>query len=187
MISPARARAHLRSLAVSSSGGPLEGEFQAERLDDAEQGRQAGEAGLTSQFECPPLDAGWGKLQRVFKRIHLFAFFGLRPLRSEKITKNFPLRGCLHDLVEFSRSLGGLRAHSDHRGRTGVRAKAVIPLQARNSFHRPKHAFNGAPTDRRGGREETSANAVSPQKSLDEGVALGRPPSPVNRPAVQQV
>ena len=34
-------------------------------------------------------------------------------------------------------------------GRTGVRAKAAIPLRPRNKHHRPKHAFIGAPADRR--------------------------------------
>ena len=55
-------------------------------------------------------------------------------------------------------------------GKTGVRAIAVLPSRARNSLHRPEHAFIGTPANWRNavtGRASREINCVD--STLDRG------------------
>ena len=84
-------------------------------------------------------------------------------------------------------------------GRTGIRAIAVVPLQARSRLHRPKHAFIGAgqtplrakirsgpskpsaPEPRR--RAAEAATSVTPRIILKRGASIGDQPrcSPIGQ------
>ena len=68
---------------------------------------------------------------RVHADLFCSLFRALRAFRSKKIAKNFALLRQPQKIAVFSHSLGGKHAYRVARGRTGIRAIAVVAFSAR--------------------------------------------------------
>jgi hypothetical protein len=78
------------------------------------------------------LGAGCAKTPaRVHADLFCSLFRALRAFRSKKIAKNFALLRQPQKIAVFSHSLGGKHAYRVARGRTGIRAIAVVAFSAR--------------------------------------------------------